>query len=56
LVDLAARFSHMHINRLIRSSQRAHELVLYDFLYQIYDGRIARKTRIESILRATPGL
>ena len=48
IVDLAASFSHMHVNRLMRSSQRAHELVLYDFLFQIYDGRIARKTRIES--------
>ncbi len=56
LVDLAASFSHMHINRLIRSSQRAHELVLYDFLYQIYDGRIAKKTRLESVLQAAPGL
>jgi thiopeptide-type bacteriocin biosynthesis protein len=46
--SLAGSFSHMHINRLIRSSQRAHELVLYDFLYQIYDGRIARRTRVGS--------
>jgi len=46
--SLAGSFSHMHINRLIRSSQRAHELVLYDFLYQVYDGRIARRTLIES--------
>lgn len=46
--SLAGSFSHMHINRLIRSSQRAHELVLYDFLYQIYDGRIAKRTRVES--------
>jgi len=45
--DLAASFSHMHINRLMRSSQRSHELVLYDYLSQIYDGRIARKTRID---------
>ncbi|MGO9168773.1 MAG: lantibiotic dehydratase [Candidatus Sulfotelmatobacter sp.] len=44
ILDLAASFSHMHINRLMRSSQRAHELVLYDFLFQIYDGRIARNS------------
>jgi lantibiotic biosynthesis protein len=49
VVDLAASFSHMHVNRLIRSSQRAHELVLYDFLFQIYDARIARKLRLESV-------
>lgn len=53
-IDLAASFSHMHINRLMRSPQRAHELVLYDFLFQIYDGRIARKTRLESVLQAQP--
>lgn len=56
LVDLAASFSHMHINRLVRSSQRAHELVLYDFLYQIYDGRIARRARRKSVLQPMPAL
>jgi len=48
IADLAASFSHMHVNRLMRSSQRAHELVLYDFLFQIYDGRVARKKQTES--------
>ncbi len=52
MIDLAASFSHMHINRLIPSSLCAHELVLYDLLFQICDGRIARKTRIESELQA----
>jgi thiopeptide-type bacteriocin biosynthesis protein len=49
VADIAPSFSHMHINRLMRSSQRAHELVLYDFLFQIYDGRMARKTRLEAV-------
>lgn len=48
IVELAASFCHMHVNRLIRSSQRAHEMVLYDFLCQVYDGRISRKMRGES--------
>jgi hypothetical protein len=48
IADLASSFSDVHVNRLMRLSQRAHELVLYDFLFQIYDGKIARKTRIES--------
>lgn len=48
IFSLAGSFSHMHINRLIRASQRAYELVLYDFLYQVYDSRIARRTRVES--------
>lgn len=49
LIDLAASFSHMHVNRLMRSSQRAHELVLYDLLFHIYDGRVARKAQIDSV-------
>ena len=45
IADLAASCVHMHINRLIRASQRAHEVVLYDFLFQLYESRSARKTR-----------
>ena len=40
--DLAQSYIHMHVNRLIRSSQRLHELVLYDLLRRHYDGVIAR--------------
>ena len=43
--DLARNYAHMHVNRLIRASQRAHELVLYDFLSQLYDSRSARTAR-----------
>ena len=32
----------MHVNRMIRSSQRAHELVLYDLLRRLYEGQAAR--------------
>lgn len=48
LPDLAQSFVHMHVNRLIRSAQQAHELVLYDFLFQLYDSRIARRAREQS--------
>lgn len=34
---------HMHVNRMIPSDARAHELVLYDLLYRTYDGAIARR-------------
>jgi thiopeptide-type bacteriocin biosynthesis protein len=34
---------HMHANRLLRSSQRQQELVLYDFLTRLYESRAARK-------------
>ena len=43
--DLASSFAHMHVNRLLRSSQRAHELVLYDLLDRLYVARAARKRR-----------
>lgn len=45
LSELAASYAHMHINRLIRSAQRTHELAIYDFLFRIYDGQLARRGR-----------
>jgi thiopeptide-type bacteriocin biosynthesis protein len=42
LVELAPSYIHMHVNRLIRSAQRAHELVLYDLLARLYESRLAR--------------
>jgi thiopeptide-type bacteriocin biosynthesis protein len=41
LLDLAASLIHMHINRVLRTAQAAHELVLYDFLARIYESRAA---------------
>jgi thiopeptide-type bacteriocin biosynthesis protein len=43
--DLAPSFVHMHVNRIIRSAQRAHEMVLYDFLYLLYESRAARERK-----------
>ena len=47
LPDLGASLLHMHANRMLRSDQRAHELVFYDFLARLYDSESARsrKTR-----------
>jgi class I lanthipeptide synthase len=45
VADMAASFAHMHVNRLIRSSARTHEMVLYDFLHHIYASREARNGR-----------
>ena len=39
---LASSLVHMHVNRLLRSSQRAHEFVLVEFLARIYRSRICR--------------
>jgi thiopeptide-type bacteriocin biosynthesis protein len=48
LADLVPSYIHMNVNRLIRSAQRAHELVLYDLLVRLYESKLARakgKTR-----------
>jgi thiopeptide-type bacteriocin biosynthesis protein len=43
LNDLIGSYSHMMINRLFKSKQRLHELVLYDFLHRHYKSEIARR-------------
>jgi thiopeptide-type bacteriocin biosynthesis protein len=45
LESLAASLVHMHINRMLRASQRAHELVIYDFLKRLYESVRARVTK-----------
>jgi thiopeptide-type bacteriocin biosynthesis protein len=40
--ELAPSYVHMLVNRLIRSAQRAHEVVLYDLLVRLYESRVAR--------------
>ncbi|HEX4419622.1 MAG TPA: thiopeptide-type bacteriocin biosynthesis protein, partial [Kofleriaceae bacterium] len=40
--DLVPSYIHMHVNRLIRSAQRAHELVIYDLLVRLYESKQAR--------------
>lgn len=40
--ELAAYFTHMHMNRLLRSAQRAQEFVVYYFLDRLYESRLAR--------------
>jgi thiopeptide-type bacteriocin biosynthesis protein len=42
LEALAPSYLHMHANRVLRSAQRAQELVLYDFLARVYESRAAR--------------
>jgi thiopeptide-type bacteriocin biosynthesis protein len=42
LEALAASYLHMYANRLLRAAARPQELVLYDFLEQLYEGRLAR--------------
>jgi thiopeptide-type bacteriocin biosynthesis protein len=43
LNDLMSSYSHMMVNRLFKSKQRLHELVLYDFLHRLYKSEIGRR-------------
>ncbi len=45
IADLAPSYVHMHVNRMIRSAARAHEMVLYDFLYLLHESRAARERK-----------
>jgi class I lanthipeptide synthase len=46
LTRLVSSYLHMFVNRLIRSQGRAHELVLYDFLYHLTRSRQARSRQL----------
>jgi len=43
LNSLLSSYMHMRLNRLFKSRQRLHELLVYDFLYRNYKSEIARK-------------
>ena len=45
LPELAMSIAHMHVNRLLRSAQRAQELVLYELLGRAYSSQAARRRR-----------
>lgn len=42
LDDIVGSIIHMHLNRLLRSAQRAQELVIYNFLLRLYRSMHAR--------------
>ncbi len=41
--DLIGSYIHMMMNRLFRSRQRLHEMVIYGFLYRFYRSELARE-------------
>lgn len=43
LPELAGSLAHMHVNRMLRSAHRAHELVLYDLLARHHRSQAARR-------------
>jgi thiopeptide-type bacteriocin biosynthesis protein len=44
LADIAMSYAHMHVNRLLRSAQRAQELVLYELLDRAYSAQAGRRS------------
>jgi len=51
LGELAPSFAHMFVNRLLRSGNRAQELVLYDFLLRL---RHSRRMRRRALAESAP--
>jgi thiopeptide-type bacteriocin biosynthesis protein len=45
LEDISASLAHMHVNRMMLSNPREHELIIHAFLHRICRGRIARMKR-----------
>ncbi len=43
LSNLLSSYVHMLMNRIFRSKQRMHEMVIYDFLYRYYNSTIAQQ-------------
>ena len=46
--ELIGSYIHMMMNRIFRSKQRTHELVIYDFLWRYYKSTIARLKAAEN--------
>jgi thiopeptide-type bacteriocin biosynthesis protein len=44
LAGIAMSYAHMHVNRLLRSAQRAQELVLYELLDRAYSTQAGRRS------------
>lgn len=48
IVDLLDSYIHMVVNRIIPESQRLHEAVIYDFLYQYYKSVLGMKNKSQT--------
>jgi thiopeptide-type bacteriocin biosynthesis protein len=55
IAGLAMSLAHMHVNRLLRSAQRAQELVLYEMLDRLYTAQAARAGAVPGHAHAGPG-
>ena len=50
LNDLLASYIHMLLNRLFKSKQRLHEMVVYDFMWRTYHSEIAKQKHLSKEL------
>jgi lantibiotic biosynthesis protein len=55
MAGLAMSLAHMHVNRLLRSAQRAQELVLYEMLDRLYTSQAARTAAVAGQPDGDPG-
>ncbi len=56
LFDLLPSYIHMMINRLFKTRQRQHELVIYNFLFKYYTSEIAKNKRQISVSKNVSNL
>lgn len=47
--SLAASYIHMLMNRLFKSDHRAHEMVVYDFLFRCYKSALAKAAKKKAV-------
>jgi len=52
LEDLSASLAHMHVNRMMLSNPREHELIIHAFLHRICRGRLARRNESPASMAA----
>ena len=55
LSEFVASLIHMQANRLLRSAQRVHDLVLCDFLARLYQSTVGREKGTRLLPGGNPG-
>jgi thiopeptide-type bacteriocin biosynthesis protein len=53
--EILTSYVHMFVNRMSRSAGPEHELVLYDFLVQLYGSQLARERKAAAVPRKAAG-
>jgi len=56
IIETMSSHIHMLVNRIITSSPREHELIIYDLLYCYYKSKLARETKGSAVNKKVPEL